>query len=106
MQIEIYEPGNGTRYILGYHSLEKSQTEILGCQYPVLLVSWLNRREKGVNGSVYFFSRYAHPDYVREKLGGSRADAEVLSNYINELLERVLLVNTGYEKIPVRHLSL
>lgn len=93
-----FQPGNGTRYIIGLTSLGEAPTNdaILYEDYPKTrravggispggwLVTWVNRGRCCVLQPEGFLS----PQFLMEKLGGSIADAVVLSRLIGYLTRR------------------
>ena len=81
----IFEPGNGSRYVLSFTPLSDETCQALGCQRGSTLVTWVSEE-----GHSYPFAPGGHlaTSYVHEKLGGSEADAEALTRAICEVLGR------------------
>lgn len=80
-----FQPGNGTRYIVGLTTLRddhpKTRRAAGGLSYGGLLITWINKGRCCVLQPEGFLSA----QFLKEKLGGSIADAVVLSRLIGYL---------------------
>jgi len=82
-----FQPGNGTRYLVGLSRLNaypETRKAVGGVEEGGWLVTWINAKKCCVLQP----EGYLAPHFLQEKLGTSRADAIVLGRLIAHFTDR------------------
>lgn len=74
-----YQPGDGTRYLMAFHSLTEGERRFYGCGESAVLVTVMSGGNRYVSSCLEEFS---HISYISEKLNTSPRTSEAVEHLL------------------------